>query len=180
MAAGEARAQTLAMAPRDLACHGRVRPAVRGDAEAVVAVHAEAIAERESTFETEPPTAAAVGAAIESRDHLWLVAEREGEVVGWAAAAPYSTRPVYAGIAECSVYVTQAARGAGIGTRLTEELATAAARRGLHKLVGKLFPTNRPSRRLVGRAGFRSVGLHHRHGQLDGEWRDVLLVERLL
>jgi L-amino acid N-acyltransferase YncA len=164
----------------DLTSHVRVRRAVRGDAEAVVAIHAEAIAERESTFETEPPTAAAVGDAIDAPDHLWLVAERDGEIVGWAAAAPYSTRPVYAGIAECSIYVTEAARGTGIGTRLIEELATAAARRGLHKLVGKLFPTNRASRRLVQRAGFRTVGLHRRHGLLGGRWRDVLLVERLL
>ncbi|MDQ6914672.1 MAG: arsinothricin resistance N-acetyltransferase ArsN1 [Actinomycetota bacterium] len=158
----------------------QVRRAVASDAPAVVAIHAEAIADRRSTFETEAPTVNAVDDTIEAPDHLVLVAELDGEVVGWAAAAPYSTRPVYAGVAECSVYVTGAARGQGIGWRLAEDLAEEAQQRGLHKLVGKLFPTNQASRRLVERCGFRTVGLHVRHGQLDGSWRDVLLVERFL
>lgn len=158
----------------------QVRPANPEDADAAVAIQAEAIAERGATFETEPPPLGAVVAAIESPDHLVLVAVRDGGVVGWAQAAPYSTRPAYAGVAECSVYVSRTARATGVGSRLTEELAVAARDRGLHKLLGKLFPTNVASRRLVDRCGFRTVGLHVRHGRLDGRWRDVLLVERLL
>ena len=69
-------------------------------------------------------------------------------------------------------------RGRGIGTELLAALAEEAERRGLHKLIGKLFDTNEASMRLVARGGFRVVGTHLRHGTLDGEWRDVILVER--
>jgi phosphinothricin acetyltransferase len=89
-------------------------------------------------------------------------------------------RECYAGIAEASVYVDARARGRGIGTALTEALVAAAEDRGFHKVVGKLFTDNLPSIRLVEGCGFDSVGLHRRHGQLDGGWRDVLVVERLL
>jgi phosphinothricin acetyltransferase len=158
----------------------RVRAAEPPDAPRIAAIHAEAIAERQSTFDTHAPPVAELVERMTAPNHLLLVAERAGAVVGWAAAAPYSTRPAYAGIAECSIYVTATARGAGVGSRLAEELATTADRRGLHKLLGKLFPANEASRRLVERCGFRTVGVHIRHGQLDGEWRDVVLVERLL
>jgi L-amino acid N-acyltransferase YncA len=70
--------------------------------------------------------------------------------------------------------------GAGFGTALTEALAAAADSNGFYKLIGKLFPENVASVRLVERCGFSSVGLHRRHGKLDGNWRDVLVVERLL
>ena len=104
----------------------------------------------------------------------------DDEVVGWAATAPYSTREVYAGVAEASVCVLRAARGRGVGTALANALAEQAGRRGLHKLLGKLFVDNEASRRLVARCGFREVGVHVRHGRLDGEWRDVVVVELLL
>jgi L-amino acid N-acyltransferase YncA len=78
------------------------------------------------------------------------------------------------------VYVAAPARGRGIGTRLTDSLAAAAQRVGFHKMVGKLFLDNVASVRLIERCGFRRVGVHRRHGQLDGAWLDVLVVERLL
>ncbi|MBW8058952.1 MAG: N-acetyltransferase [Solirubrobacterales bacterium] len=109
-----------------------------------------------------------------------LVADAGQEVIGWAGLASYSSRPCYAGIAECSVYVAVEARGRGVGTSLTEALAGAALSNDFHKLIGKLFTDNTASIRLVERCGFSSVGLHRRHGQLDGAWRDVLVVKRLL
>lgn len=84
------------------------------------------------------------------------------------------------GIGEASVYVAPEARGKGVGTALAEALAAEAERNDFHKLLGKLFTDNVASIRLVERCGFSSVGTHRRHGQLDGEWRDVLVVERLL
>jgi phosphinothricin acetyltransferase len=158
----------------------RVRAAEPPDAPRIAAIHAEAIAERQSTFDTHASPVAELVERMTAASHLLLVAERDGAVVGWAAAAPYSTRPAYVGIAECSIYVAATARGVGVGSHLAEELATAAERRGLHKLLGKLFPANAASLRLVERCGFRTVGVHVRHGQLDGEWRDVVLVEQLL
>lgn len=157
-----------------------VRAATPVDAAAICAIYNAALAERRSTFETEPRSAVDFESRIGDARFPLLVAEATQEVIGWAGLASYSSRPCYAGIAECSVYVAVAARGRGIGTTLTKTLAGAARGNGFHKLIGKLFTDNTASIRLVERCGFSSVGLHHRHGRLDGEWRDVLVVERLL
>ena len=109
-----------------------------------------------------------------------LVAEGGGAVIGWARTSPYSPRPCYAGIREASVYVLAAERGRGTGGALAAALSDDAEQAGFHKLVGKLFADNEASRRLVDRQGFREVGTHHRHGRIDGEWRDVIVVELLL
>jgi L-amino acid N-acyltransferase YncA len=159
---------------------GSVRAAQAIDASAIASIYNEGIAEREATFETEPRHAADFHERIASERYPLLVAELDCRLVGWAGLTPYSERAAYAGIAECSIYVAGDARGRGVGTQLCRQIAEEAAGRGLWKLVGKVFPENMACVRLVGRCGFREVGLHHRHGRLDGEWRDVLLVERLL
>jgi L-amino acid N-acyltransferase YncA len=158
----------------------RVRRASQSDAAAVVAIYNEGISERQATFESEARRPRDVIEKLASSSHPALVAEIGGEVAGWAWITPYSEREAYAGVAECSVYVRAAARGRGVGTRLTQDLATEAELQGFHKLLGKLLTTNQPSLRLVRRCGFREVGVHRAHGRLDGEWRDVLLVELLL
>lgn len=150
------------------------------DAEAICAIYNVAIAERGSTFETEMRSSADFQERISDAHFPLLVAKLGDDVVGWAGLASYSSRPCYAGIAECSVYVDAEARGRGIGTALTEALASAAEGADSHKLIGKLFTDNVASIRLVERCGFATVGLHHRHGSLDGNWRDVLVVELLL
>ena len=157
-----------------------VRDASLADGEAISVIYNAAIAERGSTFETKPRDAADFSTRIGTERFPFLVAEVGHEVVGWAGLGPYSDRSCYAGIGECSVYAAPVVRGRGIGTALTEALAVEAERRGFHKLLGKLFTDNDASIRLVERCGFSSVGLHRRHGQLDGRWRDVLVVERLL
>ncbi len=157
-----------------------MRRASLGDAEAMCALYNAAIAERGSTFETEPRSAGDFERRIDDARFPLLVGNAGEGVIGWAGLASYSNRPCYAGIGECSVYVAVDARGRGVGTALTEALASAAEENGFHKLIGKLFTDNTASRRLVERCGFSSVGLHRRHGQLDGTWRDVLVVERLL
>jgi L-amino acid N-acyltransferase YncA len=157
-----------------------VRDAFPVDGEAISAIYNTAIAERGSTFETQLRVAEDFSERIDSERFPLLVAEAGAEVIGWAGLASYSDRPCYAGIGECSVYVAPAARGQGVGTALAEALASKAEHNGFHKLLGKLFTDNAASIRLVERCGFTSVGLHRRHGQLDGEWRDVLVVERLL
>lgn len=157
-----------------------VRDATVDDAGGICAIYNEAIAERGSTFETVPRCAADFHARIDDARFPLLVGVAEERVLGWAGLASYSSRECYAGIAEASVYVDAGARGRGIGTALTEALAAAAEDRGFHKLIGKLFTDNLASIRLVERCGFDSVGLHRRHGQLDDDWRDVLVVERLL
>lgn len=157
-----------------------VEAARRIDAEAICAIYNEAIAERESTFEVELRSAADFQARIRDALFPMLVARQGNHVIGWASLASYSSRPCYAGIGECSVYVAAEARGRGVGTALANDLASAAEPKGFHKLIGKLFPENVASVRLVERCGFDTVGTHRRHGQLDGVWRDVVVVERLI
>ncbi len=159
--------------PGEVACR-RARPE---DAAAIARIYNEGIAERSATFETRPRDAAEVEA--------WLarpvvVAEDAGAVLGWAALSPTSDRACYAGVLELSIYVDAAARGRGGGRALGEAILAAAAEAGAWKVVGKLFPENRASAALVRALGFREVGLHRRHARLDGAWRDVLVVERLV
>jgi phosphinothricin acetyltransferase len=157
-----------------------VRPAHNEDAESIRAIYSTAIAERESTFETEPRSAGDFRQRMDDPRFPLLVGDAGDGVIGWAGLSPYSSRSCYAGIGECSVYVAVKARGRGVGTALTETLAAAAEDNGFHKLIGRLFTDNAACLRLVERCGFSSVGLHRRHGQLDGNWRDVVVVERLL
>jgi phosphinothricin acetyltransferase len=157
-----------------------IRASRAGDAETICRIYNAALAERKSTFETEPRSAEDFADRIGDARFPLVVAETRRGVIGWAALARYSDRPCYAGIGECSVYVAAEARGRGVGTSLTEALVGAAQGSQFHKMIGKLFTDNAASIRLIERCGFSSVGLHRRHGQLDGTWRDVLLVERLL
>lgn len=119
-----------------------------------------------------PPTAIA--------SHPIIVAERDGAVAGWARISPYSSRPCYAGVGEGSIYVRASERGRGLGSALAAALVREAERAGYYKILGTLFVDNDATRCLVARHGFRDVGVHLRHGRLDGDWRDVLVVERLL
>jgi L-amino acid N-acyltransferase YncA len=157
-----------------------VRDARCEDCEAIAAIYNEGITEGRSTFETQPRTAADISGWLGSPRHPTLVAEHDGDIVGWARIAPYSTRPCYAGIAEASVYIRASARGQGLGSTLASVLIDRAEQVGLEKMIGKLLVENEPSRRLAARHGFREVGLHLRHGRIRGEWRDVLVIELLL
>jgi phosphinothricin acetyltransferase len=157
-----------------------VRRAARNDCGGMCDIYNAAIAERGSTFETEPRSAGDFGGRVDDARFPLLVAAVGGGVVGWAGLASTALVPVTPGSGECSVYVDAAARGRGVGSALTEALAAAGEDSGFHKMIGKLFPDNVACLRLVERCGFAPVGLHRRHGRLDGTWRDVLVVERLL
>lgn len=159
--------------------HMHVREMRAGDAEAVAAVYNEGIRGRGATFRTGEQSAADVaGWADGSVRFPVVVGESEdGTVLGWARAGSYSDFEPYAGVGELAVYVSAAARGGGVGRTLVDALARAARDRGYWKLIAKVFPENTASIALLRSCGYRDVGLHHRHGQLDGEWRDVLLLE---
>jgi phosphinothricin acetyltransferase len=109
-----------------------------------------------------------------------LVAEVDGRIAGFAKVGPYSERSVYAGIGEHAVYVAGDARRLGVGHALLEALAEASSAAGLYKLTSRIFSTNTASIALHESAGFTIVGVQRRHGRLDGEWKDCVLVERLL
>jgi phosphinothricin acetyltransferase len=111
----------------------------------------------------------------------FLVAERDGQVVGWAGAAAYEeSNPYYAGVGEVAVYVGSKARGDGAGAALLQALSEVSAEAGMFKLVAKVFTTNTRSLRLFERCGYIQVGTHVRHGRLRGEWKDVVVLERLV
>jgi phosphinothricin acetyltransferase len=158
------------------------RLAGAADAEAIARIYNQGIAERIATFETEPRTAAQIGALLAEKGDRFptVVVERDGQVVAWATAGAYRNRPAYAGVAEHSVYVDRAARGTGAGRAALDALFDAYAARGFWKLVSRIFPENVASLALHERAGFRVVGVYRRHGKLEGEWRDCVIVEKLL
>jgi phosphinothricin acetyltransferase len=156
-----------------------IRPATPADVEALARIYNEGIEDRVATFETRLRDATEIAAWL-GDDLPLLVAECDGRVVGFARVMPYSPRPVYATVGEQAVYVARDARGAGLGRRLLDELVRAAERAGLHKLSSRLFTDNAASRAIHRAAGFEEVGIQRRHARLDGEWRDVVLVERLL
>ena len=109
---------------------------------------------------------------------LRLVAELDGEIVGWAAVSAVSDRCCYAGVAENSVYVAESARGRGVGTGLLRALIQGAEEAGIWTIQTGIFPENAVSVALHERCGFRVVGVRERLGRLDDAWRDVLLLER--
>jgi L-amino acid N-acyltransferase YncA len=158
----------------------RIRPAVVEDAPAVARIYNEGIRGRGATFETRERTADEVLAWFEDPRHPVLTAELEGRVVGWVAASTYRARECYAGIAEFSVYVAGEARGRRVGDALMAAFIPACEAAGLWKVLSRIFPENTASRGLCARHGFREVGVYERHAQLDGVWRDVVIVERLL
>ena len=156
-----------------------VRAATAADAAAIAAIHNEGIEDRIATFETRPRRPEEVAAQL-AAGRPTLVAERDGAVAGWAAILPYSEREAYAGVGEATLYVARTARGRGVGGALLAALLALAEEDGGHKLVGRILTSNAASIALAHRAGFRDVGVHRRHARLDDEWKDVLLVERLL
>lgn len=146
------------------------------DWSAVRAIYEEGIATRNATFETAAPEWAAWDA-----NHLPVcrfVAREAGHVIGWAVLSPVSRRAVYAGVAEVSVYVAESARGRGVGRMLLQALVEASEEAGIWTLQGGIFPENEASLALHKACGFRIVGRRERIAQLDGVWRDTVLVER--
>jgi phosphinothricin acetyltransferase len=151
-------------------------PMAADDWDAVRAIYLEGIATGNATFETAAPEWDRWNAA--HLPHCRLVARCRGKVLGWAALSAVSARRVYAGVAEVSVYIAERARGRGIGRRLLDELIAESERHGIWTLQAGIFPENISSIELHRRAGFRVVGLRERLGQLNGQWRDVMLLER--
>jgi L-amino acid N-acyltransferase YncA len=149
------------------------------DAAAIAAIYSQGIEDRVATFETEPRTAADIARWFDGR-HPVVVVERDGVVVAFASTSAYRTRACYAGIAEFSVYVGRSHRGTGAGRVAMAALIDHATEAGFWKLLSRVFPENVASLTLLARMGFREVGTYHRHAKLDGEWRDTVIVERLL
>lgn len=155
------------------------RPATPADAERIAQIYNEGIEDRVGTFETRPRTADDVRAWFDGR-HPIIVVEDGGDIVAFASTYTYRARDAYAGIAEFSVYVARLGRGRGVGAVAMRALIDAARPAGIWKLVSRIFIENTASRRLMKSMGFREVGIYEKHAKLDGQWRDVVIVERLI
>jgi phosphinothricin acetyltransferase len=155
------------------------RPATGDDAAAVARIYNEGIVDRTATFETQPRTAEDIRSWFGAR-HPVVVVEEGADVIAFAAASTYRPRDCYAGVAEFSVYVARAWRGHGAGRLALEALMTAARVAGFWKLLSRVFPENTASRGLLRALGFREVGVYEKHGQLEGVWKDVVIVECFL
>jgi phosphinothricin acetyltransferase len=145
------------------------------DWDAVRSIYQEGIASGHATFETHPP-------AWEDWDENHMpecrfVTTQDRQVVGWAALSPVSSRCVYAGVAEVSVYVSAAMRGRGVGKKLLQTLIHGSEGAGIWTLQAGIFPENLASIKLHKSCGFREVGYREHLGKLDGQWRNVILME---
>ncbi len=146
------------------------------DWEQVREIYLEGIRSGHSTFETDAPS-------WEKWDegHLQIarIVMRDGEtILAWAALSPVSKRHVYRGVAEVTVYVSEKARGQGIGRALLEALIDESEKNGIWTLQASIFPENEASVQLHLRSGFREVGRREKIAMLNGVWRDTLLFER--
>jgi phosphinothricin acetyltransferase len=157
----------------------KARAATPADAAAIARIYNEGIEERIATFETRLRRAADIEKWFDDL-HPVVVVEDAGEILAFASTSMYRPRQCYAGIADFSVYASRAARGRGAGRAAMLALMDAARERGFWKLVSRVFVENTASRGLLRSIGFREVGTYERHAQLDGVWRDVVIVERLL
>jgi len=142
----------------------------------VKAIYESGLATGNASFQTSAPSWEEWDAA--HLKHSRLVSIVNVQVVGWAALTPVSGRCVYAGVAEVSVYVHPDSRGLGIGEDLLEELITESEKNGIWTLQAGIFPENIPSLRIHEKTGFRKVGFREKIGQMNGMWRDTVLLER--
>ena len=162
--------------PEDVPADVTVRALAPDDWPAVRRIYGEGIATGIATFETTVPSRAPLDARW-LPDHRW-VAELDGEVVGWTALSPVSTRECYAGVAESSIYVADGHRGRGVGKALIRQQVIAADHAGLWTLQTAIFTENRAGIALHHAAGYRTVGIRERIAQLNGAWHDTVLIER--
>ena len=157
-----------------------VRAAVAGDAPGICIVYNHGIEDRVATFETNARSPDDIAHWFGDDAYPVVVAEEDGRILGFASTCAYGARECYAGIREFSIYVHRQAKRRGVARNLLIALIDAAAKAGCWKITSRIFPENTASLELCKSLGFRVVGTHLRHAKLDGEWRDVVTVERLL
>ncbi|TDC83281.1 N-acetyltransferase family protein [Micromonospora sp. KC606] len=154
-----------------------VRPMATDNADRVLAIYQAGLDTGQASFETVAPTWAAFDAG-KLADHRFVAIDADEVVVGWVAVSPTSTRAVYAGVVEHSVYVDPAAQGRGAGRLLLDALIASTEAAGIWTIQSGVFPENTASLALHQRAGFRVIGTRERVGRHHGRWRDVVLLER--
>src|SRR5262245_23780333 len=160
----------------------QIRTATANDAAAIAEIYNQGIEDRVATYETKPRSAEDQQAWLQSIAGRYpaVVAQIDGEIIGWAGAGPYRDRDCYRGIGEFSMYVSRDCRRRAVRDLLRAGVISEAERLGLWKLLSRIFPFNEASRALCRKHGFREVGVYEKHARLDGRWLDVVIVERLI
>ncbi|HLW79055.1 MAG TPA: arsinothricin resistance N-acetyltransferase ArsN1 family A [Terriglobia bacterium] len=160
----------------------RIRPARVEDAKEIARIYNQGVQDRAATFENAfvTPEERYLWLVARPEKYPVLVAEVKHTMMGWASLAPYSPRACYSGIAELSIYIDRSLRGHGVGQELMKAMQQAARQKGYHKLIGRVMADNEPGRKLCQVAGWKEVGVHEKHGKLEGEWHDLVLVEYLM
>jgi L-amino acid N-acyltransferase YncA len=159
-----------------------IRAATAADVEAICRIHNQGISDRIATLDTHQRTTDETRIWLHGRTtrHPVLVADLDGTVVGWASLNRFNPRPAYDAVADFSVYVERGMRAKGIGRQLLDRLIERARAIGFHKMVLAAMAHNDAGVGLYTRAGFSRVGIYREHGQLDGRWVDVVIMEKLL
>nr|WP_285484356.1 GNAT family N-acetyltransferase [Amycolatopsis sp. NBRC 101858] len=148
-----------------------------GHADRVPAIYQAGLDTGQASFETVAPDWKTWD-AVHLPDHRFVALDAAGSVVGWTAISAVSSRCVYEGVVEHSVYVDPEARGRGVGRALLAALIASTESAGIWTIQSGVFPENTASRELHRRAGFREIGIRERVGQHHGFWRDVVMIER--
>jgi L-amino acid N-acyltransferase YncA len=159
-----------------------LRAATPDDAEAICIIFNQGITDRVATLDTALRTPAERRGWLADRDrrHPVMVAAADGAIVGWGSLNRFNPRTAYDHVADFSIYVDRGWRGKGVGTQLLDRLIEVARDHGFHKMVLAALASNTAGLALYTRAGFSRVGVYREHGQLDGCWVDVLIMEKLL
>ncbi|CCH18065.1 GNAT family N-acetyltransferase [Micromonospora lupini] len=153
------------------------RPMTATDADRVLTIYQAGLDGGDASFEITAPTWKAFD-ATRLPAHRFVVVDGGGTILGWVAVTPTSSRPVYAGVVEHSVYVDPAAQGRGVGRVLLDALITSTEAAGIWTIQSGIFPENTGSLALHRRVGFRVIGVRERIGRHHDRWRDVVLLER--
>ena len=156
----------------------KIRAATLQDWPAIKDIYCQGIRTGDATFQTEDEIPEGALWFESKMAGLIYVVETDAEIVGWAALSPVSSRCVYAGVSEVSVYVAAVARGHGVGDALMGHLIAESEQAGIWTLQAGIFPENEASISLHQKHGFRIVGVREKLGTLNGVWRDVVLMER--
>jgi L-amino acid N-acyltransferase YncA len=159
-----------------------LRLAGADDAATICRIYNQGIEDRVATLETEPrtPDERRQWLAARGPRHPVVLAEANGDVVAWGSLNPYSARDAYRHVADFSIYVERGWRGKGAGRVVLTRLIELASELGYHKMVLSAFPTNEAGMALYEKLGFRTVGIYKEQGQLDGQWVDTIVMEKLL
>jgi L-amino acid N-acyltransferase YncA len=153
-----------------------VRDMLYSDSETVLEIYRMGLVTRNATFETTVPSWQEWDSKHLS--HSRFVSVTDSIVVGWAALTPFSSREVYRGVAEVSIYVASGSRGKSTGSDLMDRIIHSSELNGIWTLVSSVFPENEATLRLHEKFGFRIIGKRERIAKLDGKWRDTILLER--